>query len=106
MQRVTSRAPTEYEATVAQYLRANRGSASKPGDGRNRALYRGIGNLTFSTALVSHIDVWASVVLQSLEAVGTLPMRLAGAAVPSRAVASRFSVETLYTTRAEHAWTP
>ena len=106
MQNVTSQPPSAYEATVARYLLTNRGSAAKPGVGSNKALYRGMGNLTFSAELVSHIDVWASVLLQSLEAVGALPAALAGSAVPSDVVASRFSVETLYYSSAVRAWTP
>ena len=51
-------------------------------------------NITFVDMLVGHIDVWMSVLLQSVEAAGLLPVSLPGPAVPSQTIASRFSVAT------------
>lgn len=61
---------------------------------------------TFHKILVVHIDVWMSVLLQSMQHAGSLPMALPGIAVPSDTVASRFSVETLYADTAADAWVP
>ena len=105
MENVTARPPSAYEAIVAEYLSVPKGVATKRGVGSVRALYERRANLSFSDKLIDHIDVWASVLLQSLEHAGALPVALPGGAVPPSTVAARFSVETLYTTKAD-AWVP
>ena len=105
LQNLTSRPPSAYEDVVASYLRISRGSATKRGMGSTKALYSHKGNLTFSSQLIVHIDVWVSVLLQSLQHAGALPA-LAGPAVPSDTIASRFSVETLYAETNAAAWVP
>ena len=106
---LTARPPSEYEGHVATYLRtAHRGSATKKGVGSTKALYHRKGNLSFSLHLTTHIDVWISVLLQSLQHARALPGLTVRTApvVPSDLVASRFSVETLYSDSGSTAWVP
>ncbi len=95
MENVTARPPSAYEAIVAEYLSVPKGVATKRGVGSVRALYERRANLSFSDKLIDHIDVWASVLLQSLEHAGALPVALPGGAVPPSTVAARFSVRRM-----------
>jgi hypothetical protein len=104
MQRVTALPFETQQDSIALYLKTHRGSAIKPGKGADQAWFdrmrRGQLNQTNYFEHL-HIDNWMSLLLQSLEAEGKLG---ATAAVPSQTIASRFSVETLYSSKAP--WVP
>lgn len=95
MQNVTSRPPSDYAGMVARYVRKHRGSPSKQGKPGDREALNVLKNGSFDGVppqYASHVDVWFTIVLQSLVHNGYLSVP----AVPSSTVASRFSVETLY----------
>ena len=105
MANVTARPPSEFAHIIERYVHKRRGSATTKAMKADRVVYsRNWTSLPKDfdplKSFLGHIDVWTSVLLQSLEAAG----ELVGPLLPPSNVAAQFAVETIYSEKAP--WVP
>ena len=100
MARLTKHPPQHYERNVTKYLHKPKGSATRRGGWSVRVFRAGNAGDINSSHVIGHIDVWMTMLLQTLEQTG----EIAAPAVPNSVVASRFAVETMYS--AQTPWVP